>query len=78
MHFVPEAGSYVYFRFDASQTIMVILNQSNEAEALDLARFDEVLKGRRRLRNAFNGEPMLDGEGALMVPGGASWILEVD
>ena len=57
---------------------MVILNQSNEAEALDLARFDEVLKGRRRLRNAFNGEPMLDGEGALMVPGGASWILEVD
>ena len=47
-------------------------------EALDLARFDEVLKGRRRLRNAFNGEPMLDGKGALMVPGGTSWILEVD
>ena len=78
VHFVPEAGSYVYFRFDASQTIMVILNQSKETEALDLARFDEVLKGRRRLRNAFNGEPMLDGKGALMVPGGASWILEVD
>ena len=65
MHFVPEAGSYVYFRFNESQTFMVILNQSEEAETLDLQRFDEVLQGRRLLRNALTGKVANDGQAVL-------------
>ena len=78
MHFVPEAGTYVYFRFDESQTVMVVLNQSDDSEALDLARFDEVLNGRRSLRNALNGEVVHEGKGDFSVPAGSALVLEVD
>ncbi len=78
MHYVPEAGSYVYFRYDESQTFMVILNQSEEAEALDLQRFDEVLQGRRLLRNALTGKVANDGQASLTVPAQAAWVLEVE
>jgi hypothetical protein len=78
MHFVPEAGTYVYFRFDDSQTVMVVLNQSDDSEALDLARFDEVLNGRRSLRNALNGEVVHEGKGDFSVPAGSALVLEVD
>lgn len=78
MHFVPEAGSYVYFRYDESQTFMVILNQSQRTETLDLERFDEVLKGRRVLRNVLSGSPANDAEATLTVPAHAAWVLEVE
>lgn len=78
MHYVPEAGSYVYFRYDESQTFMVILNQSEQAETLDLERFDEVLKGRRVLRNVLSGSPANDAEASLTVPAHAAWVLEVE
>ena len=78
MHFVPEAGSYVYFRYDESQTFMVILNQSEQAETLDLERFDEVLKGRRVLRNVLSGSPANDAEASLTVPAHTAWVLEVE
>jgi glycosidase len=78
MHFVPEDGTYVYFRFDESQTFMVVLNQSNDSEALDLARFEEVLNGRRSLRNALTGEVIHAGQGDFSVPAWAALVLEVD
>lgn len=78
MHFVPEAGSYVYFRYNESQTFMVILNQSAEAEAIDLRRFDEVLQGRRLLRNALTGKVANDGQVSLAVPAQTAWVLDVE
>jgi len=57
---------------------MVILNQSEEAETLDLQRFDEVLQGRRLLRNALTGKVANDGQVSLAVPAQAAWVLEVE
>jgi hypothetical protein len=73
---VPVAGSYVYFRESADQTIMVILNQGDASETLDLARFDEVLRGSRRLVDALTGEAV-DSSETLEVPGWRAWVLEV-
>lgn len=75
-HYVPVAGSYVYFRESAGQTVMVILNQGDVAETLDLARFDEMLRGRRELVDALTGESLNAGE-TLDVPGWKAWVLEV-
>jgi neopullulanase len=42
-HFYPEEGTYVYFRFDAKDRVMVVLNKASQARTLDAARFREVL-----------------------------------
>ena len=55
---------------------MVILNQGDVAETLDLARFDEVLRGRRQLEDVLTGESLNAGE-TLDVPGWKAWVLEV-
>jgi len=54
------------------------LNQSQQTETLDLERFDEVLKGRRVLRNVLSGSPANDAEASLTVPAHAAWVLEVE
>ncbi len=49
IHFIPEAGVYVYFRVNENETLMVVMNnnyQSVNMPALD--RFDECIKGRRQ------------------------------
>ena len=55
---------------------MVVLNQGDASETLDLARFDEVLRGRRQLVDALTGESLNAGE-TLDVPGWKAWVLEV-
>ncbi|MBK8089718.1 MAG: cyclomaltodextrinase C-terminal domain-containing protein [Chitinophagaceae bacterium] len=45
MQFYPIDGVYVYFRYDANQTIMCILNTNDKPMTIDLARFTERLKG---------------------------------
>lgn len=45
MQFYPIDGVYVYFRYDANQTIMCIMNTNDKPMTIDLARFAERLKG---------------------------------
>jgi len=44
-HFLPEDGVYVYFRFTEDESVMIMLNNSNEDKEIDLKRFAENLKG---------------------------------
>ncbi|MEO0471716.1 MAG: glycoside hydrolase family 13 protein [Bacteroidota bacterium] len=39
--FVPEDGTYVYFRTDAAQSVMIVMNQNQEEKELDMKRFQE-------------------------------------
>lgn len=41
--FVPLNGVYVYFRHDATQKVMVILNNNDTARTVDTQRFHEVI-----------------------------------
>ncbi|MCK5424064.1 MAG: glycoside hydrolase family 13 protein [Emcibacter sp.] len=45
MHFVPENGVYVYFRYDDTDKVMVIINKNNKETNLPLGRFAEMLDG---------------------------------
>lgn len=58
MHYIPDHGHYVYFRFDGKQTVMVVLNKNPQDADLDLARFQRVLQGAKRGRNVLTGEPV--------------------
>jgi glycosidase len=55
-HFVPEDGTYVYFRHDDEDSVMVVLNKNAEAFPLDLARFRERLEGYREAHDVITGE----------------------
>jgi neopullulanase len=42
-HYAPMEGVYVYFRHDARQKVMVILNNNEAARTVDTARFSEMI-----------------------------------
>jgi glycosidase len=41
-HFVPQNGVYVYFRYDDSQTIMLVLNKTDQNQQVELTPFAEM------------------------------------
>jgi glycosidase len=43
MQYVPENGIYVYFRYNAQKTVMVIMNTNEQAEKVSTKRFAERL-----------------------------------
>jgi glycosidase len=45
MQYLPIDGVYVYFRYDGKQTVMCIMNTNAEPKTIDLARFEERMKG---------------------------------
>ena len=51
MQFLPQDGTYVYFRYDTNKTVMVATNTSDKEISLDTARFAERMKGFTSARN---------------------------
>lgn len=54
-HYLPQGGSYVYFRHDGKQTVMVVLNKNAGATTLDLGRFSSMIKDARQAKNVLTG-----------------------
>jgi glycosidase len=46
IHFVPENSTYVYFRYTDSKTVMIVLNKNPQNVELNLARYQEIIKGK--------------------------------
>ncbi|MCX6234267.1 MAG: glycoside hydrolase family 13 protein [Bacteroidetes bacterium] len=44
-HFVPEDGIYTYFRYDNTETVMVIMNNNAIAKTVNTEHFAECMKG---------------------------------
>jgi glycosidase len=51
MQFVPEDGIYVYFRYNADKTIMVVYNASISRKSINTSRFEERMNGFERAKN---------------------------
>lgn len=45
MQFVPHDGVYVYFRYNKSGKIMVLMNKNDKATEVDMSRYAEMIKG---------------------------------
>lgn len=45
MQYVPENGIYVYFRYNADKTVMIVMNTNDTVSDLSLKRFNERLDG---------------------------------
>jgi glycosidase len=68
MHFVPEHGTYAWFRYDANSTVMVVINKNSTDTVLDLARFKEVLKTPANALDVLAGHPVRLGTAVTLPP----------
>ncbi len=75
MHFVPEQGMYVYFRYDDSKTVMVVLNKNNQPMQLDTTRFADFTGKAKAARDVLGGG-IHDVSRVLSLQPGQSRILE--
>ena len=74
VHFIPELGTYVYFRFNDREKVMVVLNKNEDNHLLDLSRFSEMLEGVLTGKDVLTGkqfkmekEILLSNKGALIL-----------
>ncbi|RAW01206.1 glycoside hydrolase family 13 protein [Pseudochryseolinea flava] len=65
--FVPEDGIYVYFRHDEKQTVMCIMNTSDQEKTIDLKRFAESIKNFTKGKEVATGKSF-DVTATLKVP----------
>jgi glycosidase len=55
-HFIPVDGMYVYFRYDESDTVMIILNTSDKEIVFDKDYYSEMVDGFKYGRNILSGK----------------------
>ena len=76
LHFGPAQGVYVYFRYTASETVMVILNKNNKLTKLETGRFSEILGNRISAKDIITGD-RYDIKQALELPAKTALVLEI-
>ncbi len=60
VHFIPQDGIYVYFRYTANQTVMVVLNNNAKGNnKIDTKRFKEIIGGFSQGTNIISGRKLL-------------------
>jgi len=75
-HFYPDNGTYVYFRFDAKDRVMVVFNKAREPRTLDAARFREVLPQGASGTDVISGQ-RVDLAGRFTVPARSVIVLQI-
>jgi glycosidase len=76
MQFVPEDGVYVYFRYDAKQTVMCIMNTNDKEMELNTARFEERLKGFAKAKDVITAQTTTI-EDKIKIPAKTQLVLEL-
>ena len=76
MHYAPQNGVYVYFRYNESEKVMVIINKNTEKQKLRLDRFEEMLDGITAGKEIISGEE-LNFNGELMLAPLTPMVIEL-
>lgn len=76
MHFIPENGIYVYFRYTDTESVMVILNNNAEEKTLTTQRFNERLQGFNSAENIVTKQTVSNLQ-SIVLPGKSATILEL-
>jgi glycosidase len=77
MHFVPEDGTYTYFRYNKDEAVMVILNKNTEAKTIKTDRFNEVIDGYKSGKEIISGNTIPD-ISEVIVPAKSAVIVELN
>lgn len=76
MQYIPQGGVYVYFRYDAQQTVMVIYNSSEKDAQLNTDRFNERMAGFTNANNVITNAPVANLK-EISIPGKTALVLEL-
>jgi neopullulanase len=76
MHFIPENNMYVYFRYNENESVMVVLNNSEEEKTLNSKRFTERMLGFSSGKNVITNANITNLQ-QLTIPAKAATIIEL-
>jgi len=74
MQYVPQDGLYVYFRYDAKQTIMCVMNTDDKQHDVDFTNYDERTKGFTTAVNIVDKSSLGN---KFAIPAKTMWVLEL-
>ena len=74
--FIPENGVYVFFRYNATKTVMVVCNNNEEETVLSTERFAEAIRGLTSGTDITSGKTV-DISTSVTIPGKTVLILEL-
>ncbi len=77
LQYIPENNVYVYFRYNANDRVMVVINNNPEDQTLNLERFAEGLEEATSGKDVISGEQVSLGD-RLEVSGKSSMVLELN
>lgn len=76
MQFVPNEGIYAYFRYNAKETVMVVVNNNETESIVKTDRYTERMQGFTKARNVLTGET-LSSLGSIAIPAKTALVLEL-
>ncbi|MBI3285812.1 MAG: glycoside hydrolase family 13 protein [Burkholderiales bacterium] len=76
LHYAPQDGAYVYFRYSAQGKVMLAFNKNTRPVTLDTARFREMLGPHSQGRDVLSGQTLALGR-SLTLPARGVLVLEV-
>ncbi len=76
-HYLPENGVYVYFRHTEEESVMVMLNNTNEDKEVDLSRFAKNIGGFETGKSVLN-RMYFDKLDTIVVPAKSPLIIELE
>jgi neopullulanase len=76
VHFFPDHGTYVYFRYNDASKVMVVFNKNAAEQALAMPRFREILPANASGTDAITGQ-QFDLSRTLVVPPRSVLVLEI-
>jgi molybdopterin biosynthesis enzyme len=76
MHFVPEDGIYVYFRYNNDEVVMVMLNKNETEKKVTTKRFSEITNGYQKGREIITSKEILN-ISEILIPAKTAMIIEL-
>lgn len=74
--YLPENNVYVYFRYNEKESVMVIINNSNESQTLKTNRFAENIQSRKSGSDVLSGKTV-DLKNDIVIDGKSVLLLEL-
>ena len=76
LHFIPSNGMYVYFRYNNTGRVMVVMNKNSTAVKMETARYAEGIAGKKTGKNILTGEKIAIGD-RIEIPPRSAYVLEL-
>ena len=76
LHFVPQNGVYVYFRYNDKEKVMVVINKNDKPQTLDLNNYSEIIPNEIVVRDVISNAEFTINKN-LEIKGKSSYIFEI-